>query len=130
DLGAHEILWNFSAPVGPNQQPPHRTWRVELAPDEMPPAGIIVGKLDAPVPVFNFLDRDDHRLRGQIVEADAVQSGGIWRRGEAVSLLGRTLPPQPPNTDIGRALLVLRRVVTEMVDRDRVHAPQENILRD
>ena len=81
--------------------------------------------------VLDLGDGDDDRLLRQIEHGKAVEHGGVGRGDDARQrLLWLAIPTQAVDADIARALFVLREVVTQVIDGDRMHAPEKHFLRD
>ncbi|MCY1527382.1 hypothetical protein D9M68_624470 [compost metagenome] len=131
DFRADEVVGNLAAPVRPDEQPAYRPRGVELAADHVPPARIVIHHLDAPVALVGCRHGDHHRLLAQVQRRHAVQGGGVGHGGEARQRLGRCARPlEAVHTDETRALLVLRVDIAQVVDRHRVHAPEEGFMGD
>ncbi|MCY1419039.1 hypothetical protein D9M71_346140 [compost metagenome] len=131
DFLADELGGQLAAPVRPDQQATHRPRRIELAADHVPPARVVVHHLDAPVAVFHCRYGDDDRFLAQIEHGPAVQGGGVGG-GRATYLRADRCAGQAQaiHTDETRAFLILRHAVAHVVDRHRVHAPEECFLGD
>ena len=59
DVGPDEPVGQLAAPVRADQQPPNGAGRIELAADHVPPARVVIVKLDTPIMILDFGDDDD-----------------------------------------------------------------------